>query len=387
MSRKDKQADLRRRMAEARSKLLQSQHPLLDDEEGSEEVGGNGVAGTRKRPLSPGGGSGGILRKSKYSTKTDSAAKQSSSSSHQNSLGALVDGYGESSSDDDDDDNRNKNRVVPSANTVTISTAPRPSQSTKKDESKHNFKPDDGNNLNKSGSISKPASTKEDTSVSDEVWDEFNAMLEADEAAKNDVINTTATTKRKDEKVNSTKSKEDDNDKETSPTSHNTEVELNNVEKINKDDLYDNDDTNIMEQTSYEARLARLILLKNKKQKKKQTREMNEVASASTNLPSAGDFYDPSLAWAEDEEQEEDGEEVEKQINSEIDRDDEGEDGKTSLKQTTAASLSSSAAVSMAKILRGRREEARMLASRGEDVANDGDLSQDDMDASDGKWF
>eukprot|EP00984_Skeletonema_dohrnii_P036162 scaffold36815_cov167-Skeletonema_dohrnii-CCMP3373.AAC.2 len=385
MSRKDKQADLRRRMAEARSKLLQSQHPLPDDEEGSEEVGGNIVAGTRKRPLSPGGGIGGILRKSKYSTKTD-AATQSSSSSHQNSLGALVDGYGESSSDDDDDDNRNKNRVVSSANIVTISTAPHPSQSTKKDESKHNYKPDDGNNnLNKSGSISKPASTKDDTSVSDEVWDEFNAMLEADEAASNDVINNT-TTSRKDEKVNSKKSKEDDNDKETSPTSHNTEVKLNNVKKINKDDLYDNDDTNIMEQTSYEARLARLILLKNKKKKKKQSREMNEVASASTNLPSSGDFYDPSLAWAEDEEQEEDGEEVEKQINSGVDRDDEGEDGKTSLKQTTTMSLSSSAAVSMAKILRGRREEARMLASRGEDVANDGDLSQD-MDASDGKWF
>eukprot|EP00985_Skeletonema_marinoi_P026317 scaffold20312_cov146-Skeletonema_marinoi.AAC.6 len=375
-------------MAEARSKLLQSQHPLLDDEEGSEEVGGNGVAGTRKRPLSPGGGSGGILRKSKYSTKTDSAANQSSSSSHQNSLGALVDGYGESSSDDDDG-NRNENRAVLSANTVTISTAPHPSQSTKKDESKHNYKPDDGNNLNKSGSISKiskPAPTKEDTSISDEVWDEFNAMLEADEAATNDVINTTATTKRSEETPSATKSKEEDNDSEKSSTSHNTEVELNNVKKINKDDLYDNDDTNIMEQTSYEARLARLILLKNKKKKKKQTREMNEVASASTNLSSAGDFYDPSLAWAEEDEQEEDGEEVEKQINSGVDRDDEGEVGKTSLIQTTAASLSSSAAVSMAKILRGRREEARMLASRGDDVASDKDLSQD-MDASDGKWF
>ncbi len=114
MSRKDKQADLRRRMAEARSKLLQSQnHPLLDDDEVNEKVGvGNSVVGTKKRPLSPvSAGGGGILRKPKYTnTKTNSAdAKQirSSSSSHQNSttsLGVLMDGYGESSSDDNDDD-------------------------------------------------------------------------------------------------------------------------------------------------------------------------------------------------------------------------------------------------------------------------------------------
>ncbi len=109
---------------------------------------------------------------------------------------------------------------------------------------------------------------------------------------------------------------------------------------------------------------------------------MNEVASASTNLPSASDFYDPSLAWAEDDEHG-DGK-VEKQIiSSEMDQ----EDGTTSTKHNSSASMpSSSASVSMAKILRSRREEARMLAYRGEDVAGDGDLSED-MDTSDGKWF
>ncbi len=378
MSRKDKQADLRRRMAEARSKLLQSQNLSLDDIDGSEEgVGTSVVAKSRKRPLSPGGGSSGILRKSKYTTITDSAAAKP------NSLGALVDGYGESSSEDDDD-NQNKDRAeVSSAATVKIA-AHHPSQTTKKDESKHHYKPNDGNtSLSKSVSISKPipVQAKDEAPISDEVWDEFNAILEADEEANTAAINaTTATiaTTTNDEKLNSTKSEEDDKDTKQ------PEVELNDEKEINKDDLYDNDDTNTMEQTSYEARLARLILLKSKKKKKKQTQEMNEVASASTNLPSASEFYDPSLAWAEDDEQK-DGK-AEKQIRSEMDRDEE-EDGTTSTKHNSSASMpSSSASVSMAKILRSRREEARMLAYRGEDVAGEGDLSED-MDTSDGKWF
>lgn len=369
MSRKAKQADLRRRMAEARSKLLQSQDPL-DDVEGSEErVDNSDVARSRKRPLSPGGGSGGILRKSKYTTMTDSAAKP-------NSLGALMDGYGESSSDDDDDNQNKSHAVVSSAAAVKIA-APQPSQTTKKDESERHCKPNNGITLSKSISTSKPAQAKDEAPISDEVWDEFNAILEADEQANTAATNTTTTTTN-DEKLNSTKSIEDDKkftqrDNEISPSSQDTEVNLKDVKEVNKDDLYDNDDTNTMEQTSYEARLARLILLKSKK-KKKETQEINEVAS--TNLPSASDFYDPSLAWAEDDEQED--AKVEEQISSEMDQ---KEDGHT----TSAGVSASSATVSMAKILRSRREEAR-IASRGEQVAGEGDLSED-MDTSDGKWF
>ena len=171
-------------------------------------------------------------------------------------------------------------------------------------ESKHHYKPNYGNSLSESMSISKSAA-KDEAPISDEVWDEFNAMLEADEEANVAATNTTTTsTTNNDEKLNSTKSTEDDRDttqrdNEISPTSD-TE-ELNDDKVTNKDDLYDNDDTNTMEQTSYEARLARLILLKSKK-KKKHTQEMNGVASESTDLPSASDFYDPSLAWAEDDE-------------------------------------------------------------------------------------
>ena len=100
MSRKDKQADLRRRMAEARSKLL-AQSSINEEEvvEKKRKLSHETVSQTV-------GGVGGILRKSKYTTQQPGvASKQNSSSSHpQNaktsSIGALVD-YGESSSDED----------------------------------------------------------------------------------------------------------------------------------------------------------------------------------------------------------------------------------------------------------------------------------------------
>ncbi len=246
------------------------------------------------------------------------------------------------------------------------------------------------NNLSESSSISKPTSTKDDSAVSDEVWDEFNAMLEADEAANNAAPSTTTTTN--DEKLlDSTTSKEEDDDTTNlnmkPPTTHN-EVDSNNIQKkTKKDDLYDNDDISNMEQTSYEARLARLILLKNKTKKQQKQRGLNSnefVEPTAIKLPSVGDFYDPSLAWAEeDDDEQEDGQVVvvEKQGGSGINNQNK-EDGMTSSKQqTTTTNLPTASALSMTKILRGRRDEARMLASRGEDDANNNE------GASDGKWF
>ena len=211
MSRKDKQADLRRRMAEARSKLLlqSQQHPSLLNDEADKEEGGNSLVETKKRPLSP--VSGGILRKPKYTTpKTDSAV----SSSHQTSstitsLGVLTAaGYGESSSEDDDEDDnddRSKNHVASGTNMTISTTAPHTLQTAKKDDSKHHH------NLieESSSSILKPTtSTKDDdVSVSDEVWDEFNAILEADEAASDAAPRNNS--KATDEKLDSTISKND----------------------------------------------------------------------------------------------------------------------------------------------------------------------------------
>lgn len=381
MSRKDKQADLRRRMAEARSKLLQSQnHPLLDDDEVNEEAAvDESVVGKKKRPLSPiSAGGSGILRKPKYTntnTKTDASVKQirNSSSSHQNSatsLSALMDGYGESSSDDDDD---RINKNVASTTAASIRTAPQP-QLTKKEV--RNYHHTNTPNNMESRSISKPSSTKDDSAVSDEVWDEFNAMLEADEAVNNAAPSTTTTTiKTSHEKLDSAVN----NNEKTLTTNNDIQKEAKKV------DLYDNDDINNMEQTSYEARLARLILLKNKKQKQHQRQiglNSNEVEPSAITLPSAGDFYDPSLAWAEEDTEKQDGQVVlvEKRSSSGIHNPNNDEDGASSSQQQSTTTSLPSAAVSLAKILRGRRDEARMLASRGEDDANN-------EGAPDGKWF
>ena len=423
MSRKDKQADLRRRMAEARSKLLlqSQQHPSLLNDEADKEEGGNSLVETKKRPLSP--VSGGILRKPKYTTpKTDSAV----SSSHQTSstitsLGVLTAaGYGESSSEDDDEDDnddRSKNHVASGTNMTISTTAPHTLQTAKKDDSKHHHNKNSNYLIEESSSsILKPTtSTKDDdVSVSDEVWDEFNAILEADEAASDAAPRNNS--KATDEKLDSTISKNDvvdddaadddddtaNNTNEKSPDANGKKLELNDSKRTKKDNLYDNDDINDMEQTSYEARLARLILLKNKKKKHQPQQQRgglktsNEVV-APPEATSVGDFYDPSLAWAEDEQQEDDVQVVEKQSSSSsgINPNNNGEDDGTASysKQTTdQTNLSATAAtaVSMAKILRGRRDEARMLATRGreDDNANnnEGDLSRE-FDNDDGKWF
>ena len=101
----------------------------------------------------------------------------------------------------------------------------------------------------------------------------------------------------------------------------------------------------------------------------------------------SGDFYDPSLAWAEAEEeyggQEEEKEEEEKQRGS--------SNGISPSIQSNASSPTVAvASLSMAKILRMRRDEARKMASRG-NVSNNDDDEDDfltgDEDVSDGKWF
>ena len=390
MSRKNKQADLRRRMAEARSKLLQSQYPSLGDEEGNDSVSERVAVGVKKRPRSPcsengggGGGGGGILRKSKYTTsiKSDSdlAVKQSSDSrpNPSTSLGSLVNAYGDSSSDVEDE----------SATAATVKIAPNPPQpqTTKEDRSEHNKQSSREADISKSSHMQKQSSLKED--VSEEAWEEFNAMLEADEAANNGV-HTDTHTDSSDGKLNdATIDAENESSKEISinDTSVNEKSISDDLEskssddkkpKSDKEDVYDNDDINDMEQTSYEARLARLILLKSKKRKQQhhEAKNNDEVQ----NLPSADDFHNPSLAWAEERGDEQ---EVVTQDKSRSEPNTREEGSSSSAVYTTSSNLPT---VSIAKILRGRRDKAKMLATRGEDTT---DNAAEDIDASDGNWF
>ena len=68
MSRRDKQADLRRRMAEAREKLVTSSHANASDLDN--EIATN----TFKKRSLPLVSAGGILKKSKYSSSTPAVA-------------------------------------------------------------------------------------------------------------------------------------------------------------------------------------------------------------------------------------------------------------------------------------------------------------------------
>jgi hypothetical protein len=378
MSRKDKQADLRRRMAEARSKLLAQSSIKGDEEEVMVEKKRKITHETVSQTV---GGVGGILRKSKYTTQQPSvASKQNASSSHHqnattSSIGALVD-YGESSSDEDN--------VQESKNTF-------PSlQSTKIIEENNHQKPQMNNKnlIESSTSKQKIIPKVQDKEISDEVWDEFNAILDADEAASKvtlDITSSASLTKAATSEANEydqtlLDSKDKSNNKlGQDDIRSNNKKEPPESTKSTKDDIYDNDEVNNMEQTSYEARLARLILLKNKK--KKQSGLDNDVMEE-VKLPTAGEFYDPTLAWAEEDEEDDD------------DNDNKGEEQTSSQPETSmnsnqttstpgltnAPSAVAPPAVSMADILRRRRDEARMIASRGNDVNGEDDIS-------DGNWF
>jgi hypothetical protein len=385
MSRKDKQADLRRRMAEARSKLL-AQSSIKGDEE---EV----VEKKRKLSHETVGGVGGILRKSKYTTQQPGvASKQNTSSSHpQNaltsSIGALVD-YGESSSDEDNvqEVDKNSNRVVKSSINAVVKTNTAPSfQSTKIIEENNKQLPQVNNKIESSTSkqIIPEVQEKE---ISDEVWDEFNAILDADEAASKVTLDASSASLTK-----AATSEANDYDQtllDSKDKSHNKldqdDIRSNNKKeppessKSTKDDLYDNDEVNKIEQSSYEARLARLILLKNKKKKQSGLDNDNDVMEE-VDLPSTGEFYDPTLAWAEDDEQDDDDDDDD-------DNDDKEEKQPSSQPETSTPGLTNAPAavvppaVSMADILRRRRDEARMIATRGNDANGEDDIS-------DGNWF
>ena len=392
MSRKDKQADLRRRMAEARSKLL-AQSSIKGDEE---EV----VEKKRKLSHETVGGVGGILRKSKYTTQQPGvASKQNSSSSHpQNaktsSIGALVD-YGESSSDEDNvqEVDKNSNRVVKSSINAVVKTNTAPSfQSTKRIEENNKQLPQVNNKIESSTSkqIIPEVQEKE---ISDEVWDEFNAILDADEAASKVTLDASSASSTKaatseandyDQTLLDSKDKSSNKLDQDDIRSNNKKEEPEST-KSTKDNLYDNDEVNNMEQISYEARLARLILLKNKKKKQSGLANDNDVTE-DANLPSVSEFYDPTLAWAEDDEQDDDDDDNddkgEKQPSSQPEASEDMNSNQTT--STTGFPNAPAAvvapAVSMADILRRRRDEARMIASRGNDANGEDDIS-------DGNWF
>lgn len=184
-----------------------------------------------------------------------------------------------------------------------------------------------------------------------------------------------------------------------------------------KRDMNDNDAAINFEQASYEARLARLMLLKSKK-----ALHRNDDDAASTGgdgvddmilLKSANEFYDPGLAFQEEgEEGNEDAHYdnyshggrsmVENPTSSRGGRHNMEKSSETTTTIITTSTseitappsqkitASITAPLSLAKILRKRRDEARKLSSRGADrvggvTGGSGITPLDDED--DGQWF
>ena len=132
MSRRDKQADLRRRMAEARSKLVSSN---TNDEIAETDTSSSSVSKKRPLPSSSSGGGGGILRKPKYTTavvatsdsattdplptKDSSISKKDKEETVNSSLGALMADYNSSSEDEDADNGNNNAKVAAPYSTST----------------------------------------------------------------------------------------------------------------------------------------------------------------------------------------------------------------------------------------------------------------------------
>ncbi|KAL7532619.1 hypothetical protein ACHAXR_004735 [Thalassiosira sp. AJA248-18] len=441
MSRRDKQADLRRRMAEARSKLIISKSNTHELDEGAAPA-----AAGKKRPLSlpsttpaGGGGSGGILRKPKYTPATTaekrSAPKKEDDDADNdrpnNALGGLMAGYDDSSSDDDEGGinaapvgavANQQQSTKPAPSTTVRGKEPGPDSTPNKKQktaAKRSSQFEERIMIDNDPTVPMPQmpqwggamdvktaesrqglkSNAQETApelgqendkaaaISNEVWDEFNALLDDDEATSmTDTSSSASKPEAKTEPIGTETT--GPLDTEATPANDVTKKEKKPKKKKKKKDsikeMYDNKEAmNNVEQASYEARLGRLMLLKSKKTHHKN----NDTAACE--LPSTEEFYDPGLAFQQADEDDDDDaqqhdsgdEKINENVNS---KSDEGGELLSTLSGEQPPS-NAHGGVSLAKILRDRRDQARQLSSRGND-ANDTEVDTAD-DAPDGCWF
>ncbi|KAL9186026.1 hypothetical protein ACHAXT_005264 [Thalassiosira profunda] len=398
MSRSAKQADLRRRMAEARSKLATTQASAGEADQDTPAVEIEiAVAAGRKRPLPPSSAGGGILRKSKYSSTPAAAAPsavvaEGAPKNNDGALGSLMAGYDDSSSDEDDGGD---GKLPPSkSNHVPQKPSDRPAPAARFADSGSVEKDGKGKRATKFGekidangpmvhppgsaveteattSAPEPVAPAENAqpnghkgsissaAVSDEAWDEFNALLDDDESKAAEEATPAAS-----EETEAPAQRE-----ETKKKSKKRKKKKKKQQDSAADPYDDNAALDNVEQASYEARVGRLMLLRQKGQTKK-------GGAASEALPAMDEFYDPGLAFRkEDEAPAGEPAGVEDATNPGEEKDGEG-----------AANVPGAAPdappVSLAKILRDKRDQARGLSSRGKDDDDDGA-----DDAADGCWF
>ncbi|KAL7487507.1 hypothetical protein ACHAW6_013091 [Cyclotella cf. meneghiniana] len=420
MSRQDRQADLRRRMAEARSKLHIS--ASSDDNERVDS----------KIPLPP-SAAGGILRKSKYTSKnlddqaaTAKGAVSNGNKSESNALGGLMGGY--SSSEDEEQGGvvsksdvgvsagkKKRASVTVSSNDVTRADANAKrakfhSESPLKDSSLQGktglsqSRKADGYNLTSDMAIDEKnlqkfeqksdkadmANQVSEETISEDVWNEFNALIDDDYDSNVPAVD--GGNIDKDTSVRTPIRSEQSTPSDTIASADATIKTKKKKKKSEerKENTYDNETISNVEQVSYEARLARLMLLKSRMHGQKTDVDNNDNTLGSL------DFYNPSLAFQEDED--------------DVDEPDISQDNKSEeealsenslenlsappariMQSTSSTPLASSMTLSrgshlpLVTILKKRRNQVRHMSACGEDV--DVSMKESEDSFTDGRWF
>ena len=420
MSRREKQADLRRRMAEARVRLAgaaqaSSTSSLTQDDyqddgnDRAEESSSSSSSSSAIQPPPPSSsqshthlpsaGGGGILKKSKYSASSSSSSTGIAAAVSTNTpkLGVLMAGYANSSSSSSDEDENDitTNRVQIASHPPTIAT----SISTTEKRNDVGDKTDPSSILLSSSSAYK---------ISDSVWDEFEALLEKDEEEmmsslkvkgvnqmdEDDITTSLAATVVDRSDVKSIEAK----------STKKTKKRKRSRKEENNDELTTNNDQEDIEQVSYEARLARLMLLRVEKRRRGSSgknggENSSSLSSSSLQFSSSmNEFYDSGLAFQheglDDDENEKVG--IGDNENHVVDKnprqDSYDATSNTAAPADSGAMLASSCPPSLADILREKRDEARKLSSTTRGAADDSHINNentsDDIDCvSDGRWF
>ncbi|KAL7508387.1 hypothetical protein ACHAXN_005458 [Cyclotella atomus] len=381
MSRQSRQAELRKRMAEARSKL---------------QISASDQADTKPLPASS---ASSILRKPKYTANSvEAKGGDDADSRGTNALTGLIGGY--SSSEDEGVEKSvaaspGKKRDAPVSHEnqdgkkrAKFSTDVQVRAITSDEEE---GRTDSTVAMNQSGSDAMKkthdAGSKKEVAgekVSDEVWDEFNALLEDEpdisgmgEDAEND-NNTLTHPQPKAEGDWPTPAPV----KLAVAPSEDSKPKKKKRKKQSKDQPYDNEAVTNVEQASYEARLARLVLLKSKAKKSK----TESAAADESNLQSL-DFYDPGLAFQQDDDDNEEEDIATEGAGNEETAADQNSNEQWESSYTSSNkdnNLASESRVSLAEILRRRRDETRKTSVYSGD---DDDLQQNEDDLADGRWF
>ncbi|KAL3765846.1 hypothetical protein ACHAWO_006391 [Cyclotella atomus] len=373
MSRQSRQAELRKRMAEARSKL---------------QISASDQADTKPLPASS---ASSILRKPKYTANSvEAKGGDDADSRGTHALTGLIGGYSVEAKGGDDADSRGTHALTGLIGGYSSSEDEGveksvPASPGKKRDAPVSHENQDGKKRAKFSTDVQQGNEKThdagskrkwpEKKVSDEVWDEFNALLE-DEP---DISGMREDAENDNNALTDPQPKAEGDWPTPAPVklavapSEDSKPKKKKRKKQSKDQPYDNEAVTNVEQASYEARLARV------KQKSQKT---ESAAADESNLQSL-DFYDPGLAFQQDDDDNEEGDIATEGVGNEEMAADQNSNESSYTSSNKDNNLASESRVSLAEILRRRRDETRKTSV----YSGDDDLQQNEDDLADGRWF